>query len=258
MGVLGGQPQEGDKFLNLFAYTGGASLAARQVGADVIHCDAIRQVVDWTRKNMERSGLDGIRWVVEDAMKFARREAKRGNTYQGIVLDPPTWGLGPKGEKWKLEDQLLELIDVVASLVAPGGRPKALVMNTYSGIPTLAFCALALETMWSLALPDAAIEAGELCLRGGGRPRFVHRIDGPSHPKRMTSQPRWFTLLATALLSLGTLPQRSRRRPNPALRAAGLPRTGFDPHDHRHPAIQRRRLRLALAVDGAGRRGHPA
>jgi len=147
----------GDKFLNLFAYTGGASLAARQVGADVIHCDAIRQVVNWTRTNMERSGIDGIRWVVEDAMKFARREAKRGNTYQGIVLDPPTWGLGPKGEKWKLEDQLLNLIDVVASLVAPGGF---VVMNTYSGIPPSA-----LETMWSFALPDAAIEAGELCLR---------------------------------------------------------------------------------------------
>ena len=147
----------GDKFLNLFAYTGGASLAARQVGADVIHCDAIRQVVDWTRANMERSGLDGIRGVVEDAMKFARREAKRGNTYQGIVLDPPTWGLGPKGEKWKLEDQLLELIDVVASLVAAGAF---VVMNTYSGIPPSA-----LETMWSIALPDAAIEAGELCLR---------------------------------------------------------------------------------------------
>ena len=61
---------ECDRFLNLFAYTGGASLAARQVGADVIHCDAIRQVVDWTRKNMERSGLDGIRWVVEDALKL--------------------------------------------------------------------------------------------------------------------------------------------------------------------------------------------
>ena len=149
--------KEGDKFLNLFAYTGGASLAARFVGADVIHCDAIRQVVNWTRKNMEASGLSGIRWVVEDALKFARREAKRGKTYHGIVLDPPTWGLGPKGEKWKLEDQLLDLIEVVARLVAPGGF---VVMNTYSGIPPSS-----LETMWALALPDANIESGELCLR---------------------------------------------------------------------------------------------
>ena len=148
---------EGDKFLNLFAYTGGASLAARFVGADVIHCDAIRQVVNWTRKNMEASGLSGIRWVVEDALKFARREAKRGKMYHGIVLDPPTWGLGPKGEKWKLEDQLLDLIEVVARLVAPGGF---VVMNTYSGIPPSS-----LETMWALALPDANIQSGELCLR---------------------------------------------------------------------------------------------
>ena len=149
--------KEGDKFLNLFAYTGGASLAARFVGADVIHCDAIRQVVNWTRKNMEASGLSGIRWVVEDALKFARREAKRGKTYHGIVLDPPTWGLGPKGEKWKLEDQLLDLIEVVARLVSPGGF---VVMNTYSGIPPSS-----LETMWALALPDANIQSGELCLR---------------------------------------------------------------------------------------------
>lgn len=151
------QLQPGQSFLNLFAYTGGASLAARQVGADVIHCDAIRQVIDWTRKNMESSGLDGIRWVVEDALKFAKREAKRGNTYHGIVLDPPTWGLGPKGEKWKLEDQLLELVQTVSRLVAPGGF---VVMNTYSGLPPSA-----LETMWSLALPNASIQAGELCLR---------------------------------------------------------------------------------------------
>ena len=151
------QLQPGQSFLNLFAYTGGASLAARQVGADVIHCDAIRQVIDWTRKNMESSGLDGIRWVVEDALKFAKREAKRGNTYHGIVLDPPTWGLGPKGEKWKLEDQLLELVHTVSRLVASGGF---VVMNTYSGLPPSA-----LETMWSLALPNASIQAGELCLR---------------------------------------------------------------------------------------------
>ncbi|HBL38645.1 MAG TPA: oxidoreductase [Flavobacteriales bacterium] len=148
----------GDAFLNLFAYTGGASLAARAAGADVTHVDAIRQVVDWTRINMELSGLDGIRWVVEDALKFAQREQRRGKKYRGIVLDPPTWGLGPKGQKWRLEDQLLNLCETVAALVEPGGF---IIMNTYSGIAPSA-----LETVWDRILPAASSEAGELCLRG--------------------------------------------------------------------------------------------
>ena len=150
--------QPGDAFLNLFAYTGGASLAARAVGADVTHVDAIRQVVDWTRVNMELSGLDGIRWVVEDALKFAQREQRRGNKYKGIVLDPPTWGLGPKGQKWRIEDQLLSLCETVADLIEPGGF---IIMNTYSGIAPSA-----LETVWARILPSADTEAGELCLRG--------------------------------------------------------------------------------------------
>jgi 23S rRNA (cytosine1962-C5)-methyltransferase len=146
-----------DKFLNLFAYTGGASLAARAAGAEVTHVDSIRQVVDWTRENMERSGLHGIRWVVEDALKFAEREVRRGNRYRGIVLDPPTWGLGTKGAKWRLEDQIRPLCETVADLVEPGGF---IIMNTYSGIsPT------ALEQLWRATLPDATIESGELCLR---------------------------------------------------------------------------------------------
>ena len=91
------------KVLNLFAYTGAASLAAKAAGADVTHLDSVRQVVTWARENMERSGLDGVRWVVEDALKFAKREAKRGNVYQGIILDPPAYGHGPDGEKWKLD-----------------------------------------------------------------------------------------------------------------------------------------------------------
>ena len=86
------------KVLNLFAYTGAASLAAKAAGADVTHLDSVRQVVTWARNNMEISRMDNIRWVVEDAMKFARREAKRGNVYQGIILDPPAYGHGPDGE----------------------------------------------------------------------------------------------------------------------------------------------------------------
>ena len=90
---------EKPRVLNLFAYTGGASLAACAAGADVTHVDSVKQVVSWSRENMESSGLDGIRWVVEDAFKFVQREVRRGKTYHGILLDPPAYGRGPDGEK---------------------------------------------------------------------------------------------------------------------------------------------------------------
>ncbi len=98
------------KILNLFAYTGAASLAARAAGADVTHLDSLKQVVTWARENMELSGMSDIRWVVEDAMKFVQREAKRGNTYQGIILDPPAYGHGPKGEKWLIDDYIFDML----------------------------------------------------------------------------------------------------------------------------------------------------
>lgn len=123
---LGGTP----KVLNLFAYTGAASLAAKAAGADVTHLDSVRQVVTWARGNMENSGFDGIRWIVEDAMKFARREAKRGNVYQGIILDPPAYGHGPDGEKWKLDECLFELLRTVADILQP--EHSFLVLNLYS------------------------------------------------------------------------------------------------------------------------------
>ena len=91
------------RFLNLFAYTGGASLAARAAGAEVTHVDSIRQVVSWANENMQKSGLDNIRWMVDDAMKFVKKELRRENFYQGIILDPPAYGHGPNGEKWKLD-----------------------------------------------------------------------------------------------------------------------------------------------------------
>ncbi|MBR4826689.1 MAG: class I SAM-dependent methyltransferase [Bacteroidales bacterium] len=117
------------RVLNLFAYTGAASLAAKAGGADVTHLDSVRQVVTWARQNMERSGLDGIKWIVEDAMKFARREARRGNTYDGIILDPPAYGHGPDGEKWKLDECLFEMLRTVAQIRAPHGF---VVLNLYS------------------------------------------------------------------------------------------------------------------------------
>ncbi len=118
------------RVLNLFAYTGAASLAARAAGADVTHLDSVRQVVTWANGNMERSGLQDIRWVVEDAMKFARREAKRGNRYQGIILDPPAYGHGPDGEKWKLDECLFEMLRTVSQILEP--EHSFMVLNLYS------------------------------------------------------------------------------------------------------------------------------
>lgn len=116
--------------LNLFAYTGAASLAARAAGATVIHLDSVKQVVTWARGNMEESNLDGISWVVEDALKFTRREANRGRRYQGIILDPPAYGRGPKGEKWILEDLLPQLLDYCSRLLDT--NHGWLVLNLYS------------------------------------------------------------------------------------------------------------------------------
>lgn len=150
------------KVLNLFAYTGGASLAARCAGADVTHLDSVRQVVTWARDNMERSRLDNIRWVVEDALKFARREAKRGNVYQGIILDPPAYGHGPDGEKWKLDDSLFEMMRNVASIL---DRERSfLLLNLYSN----GYSAVLADTVVREALKikgKCDMRYGELVLR---------------------------------------------------------------------------------------------
>lgn len=117
------------KVLNMFAYTGGASLAAAVAGAEVTHVDSVKQCISWARENMEESGLEGIRWVVEDALKFARREVKRGHRYEGIILDPPAYGRGPEGEKWVLEQNISEMLALCGELLAPNGF---LVLNLYS------------------------------------------------------------------------------------------------------------------------------
>lgn len=150
------------KVLNLFAYTGAASLAAKCAGADVTHLDSVRQVVTWAHGNQDRSGLKDIRWVVEDAMKFAGREAKRGNVYQGIILDPPAYGHGPDGEKWKLDECLFDMMKTVGKILAP--ENSFLVLNLYSN----GFSAILGETVvrQAFGLPaDTALESGELVLR---------------------------------------------------------------------------------------------
>lgn len=148
------------KVLNLFAYTGGASLIARAAGADTTHVDSIKQVVTWANENQELSGLSDTRWVVEDALKFVKRELKRGNKYQGIILDPPAYGHGPKGEKWKLEDHIAEMMrDVVQLLDA---QEHFLILNTYS----LGFSSVIVENLIKAALPGVEnLETGELYLQ---------------------------------------------------------------------------------------------
>lgn len=150
------------KVLNLFAYTGAASLAAKCAGADVTHLDSVRQVVTWAHENQDRSGLRDIRWVVEDAMKFAGREARRGNLYQGIILDPPAYGHGPDGEKWKLDECLFDMMKTVGKILAP--QNSFLVLNLYSN----GFSAILGETVvrQALGLPaNSSLESGELVLR---------------------------------------------------------------------------------------------
>jgi len=105
------------RVLNLFAYTGAASVVARSAGAEVTHCDASRPGLNWANHNMELNNLKDIRWVYEDAFKFVRREAKRGNKYNGIIMDPPPYGRGPEGEKWTLQEQLDELVSMSSALL---------------------------------------------------------------------------------------------------------------------------------------------
>jgi len=118
------------KILNLFAYTGCASLAARAAGADVTHLDAVRQVVTWARENMELSNMDGIRWMVEDALKFVKRQVRRNAQYQGIILDPPAYGHGPEGERWKLDECLFELLQACNAILSP--HDSFMLLNLYS------------------------------------------------------------------------------------------------------------------------------
>lgn len=105
------------RVLNLFAYTGAASVVARAAGAEVVHCDASRPGLNWANQNMQLNNLSGIRWVYEDAFKFVKREVKRGNRYNGIIMDPPPYGRGPEGEKWNLQEQLDELINMSSHLL---------------------------------------------------------------------------------------------------------------------------------------------
>ena len=112
-----GQPV---KVLNLFAYTGGATLAAAKAGAAVTHVDASKGMVSWAKENAAASGLTDapIRWLVDDCVKFVEREIRRGNTYDGIIMDPPSYGRGPKGEIWKIEESIFPFLRLTAQILS--------------------------------------------------------------------------------------------------------------------------------------------
>ncbi len=147
--------------LNLFAYTGGASLAARAMGAEVTHVDSVKQVLTWSRENMEASNLNNIRWICEDALRFVRREVKRGKKYNGIILDPPAYGRGAEGEKWVLEDNINEMLKLCRELLAE--KDSFLILNLY----LMGFSALIAETLMQSIFQHTFLsyEIGELYLQ---------------------------------------------------------------------------------------------
>eukprot|EP01012_Entosiphon_sulcatum_P049122 TRINITY_DN67717_c0_g1_i1.p1 TRINITY_DN67717_c0_g1~~TRINITY_DN67717_c0_g1_i1.p1 ORF type:complete len:294 (+),score=34.32 TRINITY_DN67717_c0_g1_i1:29-910(+) len=148
------------KVLNLFAYTGAASLIANAAGADTTHVDSIKQVVTWANENQELSGLKDTRWMVEDALKFVKKELKRGKKYNGIILDPPAYGHGPNGEKWKLEDHIQEMMQDVVQLLDE--KEHFLILNTYS----LGFSSVIVENLIRTSFPAVKnLETGELYLQ---------------------------------------------------------------------------------------------
>lgn len=152
----------GQKVLNLFGYTGGASVAAASVDADVTHCDASKPVVTWGRENLELSGLGDkkVRWIVDDAQRFVAREIRRENVYDAILMDPPAFGRGPEGEVWQFENHLPLLLDECAKIL--NREHGLLLVNAYS----LGFPGLAVENMVKTAVPFAKhFETVELTLK---------------------------------------------------------------------------------------------
>jgi len=150
------------RVLNLFAYTGGASIACALGGAEVVHVDSAKAVNGWARLNAERSGVpdDAVRYLADDATKLAKREIRRENTYDGIVIDPPSFGRGPKGEVWKLERGLAPLIATCQELLTDS--PLFLLLTAHSPGVTPAV----LRAM--IAPLGGDVESGEMLLQGGG------------------------------------------------------------------------------------------
>ena len=148
------------KVLNLFAYTGGATCACAKAGAEVAHVDAAKGMVAWAKDNAAASGLAGapIRYLVDDCVKFVRREIRRGNRYDGILMAPPSYGRGPTGEMWKIENDLFSLVTLCAELLSDD--PCFFLINSY----TTGLAPTVLKNVLQLALPKGRTEADEIGL----------------------------------------------------------------------------------------------
>ena len=162
------------KILNLFAYTGGATLAAVSAGAQVTHVDASKGMVQWAKENAESSGLphEGFRYIVDDCVKFVQREIRRGNKYDAIIMDPPSYGRGPKGEIWKLEDSVFPFLQLMPEILSDD--PLFFLINSY----TTGLQSAVLSYMLSLVFPDKKyrgrqIEADEVCLPVTGKGLYL-------------------------------------------------------------------------------------
>ncbi|MCL1795693.1 MAG: class I SAM-dependent methyltransferase [Clostridia bacterium] len=151
------------RVLNLFAYTGGATLACARAGAHVCHVDAAKSIVSWAKENYSLSGLPAThsRWIVNDVLKFVQREIRRGNVYDAILMDPPSYGRGPDGEVWKMEEKIFALADAAAQLLSD--TPLFFLINSY----TTGLQPVVLENILRIAVVNrhgGAAEAGEVVL----------------------------------------------------------------------------------------------
>lgn len=152
------------KVLNLFAYTGGATIACSYAGADVVHVDAARGMVEWAKENMQLSHLtnNNIRFIVDDCLKFVEREYRRGNKYDAIVMDPPSYGRGPNGEVWKFEKNIYHLIDACLKILSD--EPLFFLINSYTTGISSSVLENILKTTILKEYPDGKVDAGEVGL----------------------------------------------------------------------------------------------
>mgnify|MGYP004641815621 FL=1 len=154
------------RVLNLFAYSGGSTLAAAQGGAEVCHLDASKGMVEWARENARLNGLADhpIRWIVDDAHKFMRREIRRGRKYEAVILDPPTFGRGAGGEMYKIERDLQETLGLVKELLAD--HPSFVLFSSH----TPGLSEVVAQNILGQLFPSAKLEAGEMLLEGASLP----------------------------------------------------------------------------------------